>query len=584
MIDATHEVYPMEIGILAPELKSIDQLFAGDAQFSVPRYQRSFAWTSDEVEELWEDLFGAVQRSGEYFLGTIVLHRSTSEPQYIIDGQQRLACITMLFSAIRNVFLANRDDRAVMIASAFLGTKGYSRDAKLIPKLTLNKNNNETFVQYVVDSLDSSAVDLALKAKHLPPSNRLLLDAYKYFLGAVAQKTASMGTKADDFLVPLIDTLRTKIKLITIPVTTDEDANLFFESLNARGKELAISDLVKNRLYIETKGEVDRAEQLWEQMEKDLAKKPVPEYIRHYWIAKRAAKDSPNVREKHLYKMVSSVIKNNQNEAMALIKDLSSSAPDYVRVSDFSLWSDDSAYGFAFAESLTDLRLFRTTQMSPLLLNAIQHFSTAAQIAKTFRIVANFAFRYFIIGNQSPGNLEKVSANIAYEIRAKTYTSPDHVADALRSLNSDPTFRADFDLASMGGSARIARYTLAKISNYLKRTSALTGAEEITNPDAKEINLEHVLPQSNPARWSSGFSPGVDPRDYINRIGNLTLLLTKVNRDAADKSFSEKKKIALDGSGLKINEFFRGVSDWGDREIDQRQEMLATAALEVWKL
>ena len=105
----------MQIGILSPELKSIEQLFAGGARFSVPRYQRSFAWTADETEELWEDLFGAVQRSGEYFLGTIVLQRKDSEAQEIIDGQQRLACITMLFSAIRNVFLAARDERAQQI-------------------------------------------------------------------------------------------------------------------------------------------------------------------------------------------------------------------------------------------------------------------------------------------------------------------------------------------------------------------------------------------------------------------------------------------------------------------------------------
>jgi uncharacterized protein with ParB-like and HNH nuclease domain len=63
----------MQNGILAPELKSIEELFAGDVHFSVPRYQRSFAWTADETEELWEDLISAVNRGGEYFLGTIVL-------------------------------------------------------------------------------------------------------------------------------------------------------------------------------------------------------------------------------------------------------------------------------------------------------------------------------------------------------------------------------------------------------------------------------------------------------------------------------------------------------------------------------
>jgi uncharacterized protein with ParB-like and HNH nuclease domain len=78
----------MQIGILPPELKNIDQLFAGDVRFTVPKYQRSFAWTADETEELWDDLIGAVRRTGEYFLGTIVLHKKPpSEPQEIIDGQ-----------------------------------------------------------------------------------------------------------------------------------------------------------------------------------------------------------------------------------------------------------------------------------------------------------------------------------------------------------------------------------------------------------------------------------------------------------------------------------------------------------------
>lgn len=576
----------MQIGILPPELKSIEQLFAGNSRFSVPRYQRSFAWTADETEELWEDLTGAVQRSGEYFLGTIVLQRKDSESQDIIDGQQRLACIAMLFSAIRNVFLAAKDDRAKQIETLFLGSKGFARDAELTPKLTLNKINNETFFQYVLGSKDASTVEATLKKNKddLNPSNGLLPEAYKYFLGRVAQEVASKGTKADELLVPLIDTLRTKLKLITIPVATDEDANLFFESLNARGKELAISDLVKNRLYFETGSQVDRAEQLWEQMEKDLARRPVPEFIRHYWIAKKAAKDSPNVREKNLYRMVANAIKGKQKEAMTLSQNLAKSAPDYARISDYSLWPDDSAYGDAFADTLDDLRLFRVTQMNPALLNAMQYFAKAADIAETFRIVANFGFRYFIIGNQSPGNLERISASIAYEIRAKTYTSPKDVADALRSVNSDPTFRSDFTLASIEDRKKIARYTLAKITNYLAKQSGPAGAEQVANPDAKEVNLEHVLPQSVPSAWRSAFSSGVNPADYVYRIGNLTLLTAKVNRDAADKSFSDKKKLALNDSSLKINEFFSGVSKWGDKQIEQRQDGLAKAALEVWKL
>ncbi|MCI0389389.1 MAG: DUF262 domain-containing protein [Acidobacteria bacterium] len=100
----------MENGILPPELKSIEQLFTGDVRYAVPKYQRSFAWDTDEIEELWEDLLSAVSNSRDYFLGTIVLHKKKNEPQEIIDGQQRLTCVSMIFSAIRNVFLAAGDN------------------------------------------------------------------------------------------------------------------------------------------------------------------------------------------------------------------------------------------------------------------------------------------------------------------------------------------------------------------------------------------------------------------------------------------------------------------------------------------
>ena len=92
--------------ILPPKLRSIERLFTADARYAVPKYHRSFAWKSDEVEELSEDHLSSVSRGGDYFLGTIVLHERDGAPQAIIDGRQRLACIGMIFSAVRNVFLA----------------------------------------------------------------------------------------------------------------------------------------------------------------------------------------------------------------------------------------------------------------------------------------------------------------------------------------------------------------------------------------------------------------------------------------------------------------------------------------------
>lgn len=576
----------MNKGILPPELKSVEQLLTADARYVVPKYQRSFAWGQDEFEELWEDVLYAAKRGGDYFLGTVVLHKRGSAPQEIIDGQQRLACVSMIFSAIRNVFLAAADDeRANQLFISFLGAKDFNRDAQPQPKLVLNRINNETYVEYVIASRNLKEVEAALKAKGLHDSNKALLKAYRFFLDKITSEAAGKGTRSDEFLVPLIDCLRSAIKVITIPVTSEEDANLFFETLNARGKELAVSDLVKNRFYSEAGDQVTRAQHLWEKMEAELVRRSIPEYLRHYWIAKKMDVKASTVREKQLYRMVAEEVKGKKSATLTLLKDFARSASDYAMISDADMWPDEDAYDSSFEQVLKDLRLFRVSQCHPILLNAIQCFNEPQDVARVFKTVVNFSFRYFIIGNQSPGNLERISNGIAVGIRTGDYATPEQVAEAFRAVNSNASFRSDFTLAELPKArAKIARYTLANLTNFMSRQSSKTGSERVANPDSKLVTLEHILPQSLGTTWTADFSAGIDPSDYIYRIGNLTLLTAKVNHDAADSSYRDKRRIALDDSTLAINEYFKDKSRWTEGKIEKRQEQLAKVALEVWKL
>jgi len=122
------------------------------------------------------------------------------------------------------------------------------------------------------------------------------------------------------------------------------------------------------------------------------------------------------------------------------------------------------------------------------------------------------------------------------------------------------------------------------LTNYLKATQNPAGPEEIANPDEKQVNLEHVLPQNYGKVWTADFSSGVDLAEYVYRIGNLTLLVNKANKDAGSTSFANKLKVALKPSTLAINQYFHTAKKWGEKEIDDRQNELAKAATEVWAL
>jgi hypothetical protein len=300
-------------------------------------------------------------------------------------------------------------------------------------------------------------------------------------------------------------------------------------------------------------------------MEVELTRRSITDYLRHFWIAKRADSKNLIVREKQLYRLIVEEVQDKQTIALSLLKDFAQSATDYIK--------------------LNDLQLFRVTQCNPLLLNAIQVYKTPKEITKVFRIVADFSYRYFIIGNQSPGSLERETNSIAYGIRTGTLACAQDVADAFRSINSDQGFRNDFSLATFSKSrAKIARYTLAKLNNYMSRQSGRQGGEQIVNPDSKQVNLEHILPQSMPLIWKNYFTGGANPGDYVYRIGNLSLLAKKVNSDVADNSFLEKRHQALDSSPLPLNQIFQTLNKWGNEEIEGRQNELAKIAIQIWKL
>jgi len=484
----------------------------------------------------------------------------------------------MIFSAIRNAFLAKMDDRSDRVFLQFLGAKDFSRNAVPNPRLVLNEQNNPAYVKFVISSADSVTVADELRKKDITASNRLLLEAYKFFLDKVGEQVTNFGTKSDEFLEPLINCLKSSVKLISIPVLSEEDAFHIFESLNARGKDLAVSDLVKNRLYAEAGNQVTHAQQLWEKMESDLVRRPIPEYIRHYWIAKRAPKTDLKVREKALYRTIAGEAKG-PTKSIAMLTGLGDSARNYAMIEDYSLWPNDTFYDKGFERTLNDLKLFRVSQCYPVLLNAIETFIDPKSIAATFRIIANFSFRYNIIGGGTSGDLESVFGGLAYGIRAKIHVSASDVGDTLRGVNPDSKFRSDFDSAVIAKSkAKLARYVLGKINDHVG------GPELIANTDPKIVNLEHVLPQKANAAWRSFFSPGLRAEDYIYRIGNLTLLTSKINETIANKSLEKKQEVAFRKSKLSLNDALKRLKKWGDKEIEKRQKEMAQIAVQVWKL
>jgi uncharacterized protein with ParB-like and HNH nuclease domain len=129
-----------------------------DSKLQVPTYQRSYAWTEKNVTQLFKDLGTAIaEGENEHFLGSIVLIGETTDRPSVVDGQQRLATITILLAAIRDYFDSKCDSgRANKIESDYLLDTDL-RTQEQTPKLKLNETDNDFFYKRILTKVSSTA-------------------------------------------------------------------------------------------------------------------------------------------------------------------------------------------------------------------------------------------------------------------------------------------------------------------------------------------------------------------------------------------------------------------------------------------
>src|SRR5262245_52485911 len=279
-----------------------------DNKLAVPPYQRSYAWTDKNVQDLYQDVATAIARNDtEYFLGSIVVTKGEGTRSEVVDGQQRLATTTALIAAIRDYFLkAKETGRAETIEQEYLFTREL-KSQEIVSKLQLNEIDNDFFLKRILTRSDAAD---RKTAKPTRESHERLENAAQ--LAAKFVKQLSEQTKTpSDFLIQWIDYLRNQVKVIWVQVPDEANAFTIFETLNDRGLDLAVSDILKNYLFHRSEDRLKETQQRWIAMtgilEAAESEAVVVAYIRHLWSARNGL-----VRERDLYERIKQRITNNR--------------------------------------------------------------------------------------------------------------------------------------------------------------------------------------------------------------------------------------------------------------------------------
>ena len=286
---------------IKPYDKTIRDILGSKRQFVIPRFQREYSWDKKNYQEFLEDMVGNLVikegkiSSSQYFLGTMLFignfTEGTEQEIQVVDGQQRLTTITILFSAL--------SDRFVGLGQATLSRQLFSyimtEDDDGNEVRILKSKTSYPFFSYFIQDKDKS-----LNPEATTEEEHCIKETYEYFHAQLTEtKLKAMlkrkhGSEIVDALseVDILKALRDQVlnsTFVSISTTDRKQANKIFEILNAKGKRLAHIDLIKNKIFeVLNKVEpADFAEETWKEIKEILKfrKESVgfATFYQHFW-------------------------------------------------------------------------------------------------------------------------------------------------------------------------------------------------------------------------------------------------------------------------------------------------------------
>ncbi len=539
-------------------------------QLKVPPNQRDYSWTDLEVTTLFQDLAKAIADNEiEYFLGTISTIPDLGFLE-VVDGQQRLATITILLAEIGR-YLADKDPVISGDLKNFLVYVDRPQRATF-PKLRLNLVDNDFFRTMLSDdSVNSPPIPMR-------KSHKLICDAFDNAHKYVRKIVAGYDTKAHgDILNKWIDFIEFGATVILLQVPTGANLYKMFETLNDRGLKTSQADLVKNYLFSQAKDRLNEMQDSWSSMRGALESLQEEEneditvtFLRHALIVVQGF-----LRKDKVYEVVQQNGKGSQ-ASIALLKKIENLAGVYVATfyRDHEKWN---SHPDAMRRAIQTVNFFHIHPFRPALLSVAAKFSPKETL-EAFQMFISLGVRLIIASSTRSGIIEETLAIAANKIfTGQISTTQDLKKEISAIIPTDELFRQAFENAT---------FSKGPFPRYYLRTLEGVHRQEpdpwyTINEDKEAITLEHILPQKPEGNYPQFTEEQADI--YWKRLGNMVLLRHKANSDLKSADFPTKCAVYKE-SPYELTAQVATVKDWNVEKICERQKGLAKLALKAWPI
>ena len=539
------------------------------AQFRIPIFQRTYSWEQTQCKRLWDDILREAKNESKsgHFIGSIVstaqgLHEVTSIPQFlIIDGQQRLTTLLLLFTALGKIMEERKIDGEInqrKINNYFLFNR--EEEGEQHYKLILTKSDRDTLI------------DITEGRTPKDEFSETIMENYNFFLDRI-QKT--------DVDLKQIYKGISKLTIVSITLdNTSDNPQLIFESLNSTGLKLTQADLIRNYVLMGLKenDQKDIYKNYWFPMEQRFVKTKkltyFDKFMRYYLTLKTGQLVNIDDVYESFKRFWEPVKESPLKEAMEDITKFSKYFSNLISAK----FEDDD-----INRNVKDINTLKMDVAYPFLLQVFDDYYnniiTKNDVLEILFLVESYVFRRAIC-EVPPNSLNKTFPAFTKEIEKENYLESLKAAFIHRTsylrFPDDVEFRREFQVKNVYN-FRSTDYLLDKLENYDRK--------ELVNTD--EYTTEHIMPQ-NPnlsIEWRKELGENWQQvhNDYLHVIGNLTK--TGYNSELSDKPFLEKRdmKGGFVNSPLLLNhDYLATLEHWNEDEIKKRGHKLTELAIKIW--
>ncbi len=530
--------------------------------YIVPRFQRKYVWTKNEVTDFFNDIN---ENPPKYFIGSLVLYNYKNEDNErldvkgVVDGQQRITTTLLILVELRRLFgIISENSIDPLKTEAEKKYKGtYSS--------YIRRKDNDDNDRYILTSETSKDYLEELFSENInqetlkdniddDEEKKSLYEAYKT-ISKLLENMLIGKNEQEKF--DILTEFRAKIEnLLVIKVLLDDldSAHIVFDSLNDRGKAIDNADKVKSYLMrLLKKGSLTTDSQLtkWNNLQSKINSNKKSNIINEFIEYHFKSMTDKNINSDNLFDNIKLYIGKDREKASNYLEELKKNIDYFILAYDqqkfFDIFnaSDDNAK--AIKDSISSLNNYGIKMHIPLLILLIREYVedniTTKNISNLLSKLDKFHFKYNVIFSFPTNSLapqyRKFISDIINEasdknnlIRNLNLESSDK-----HNLNDKSSFTNNFKnkilySESKNKYKKIVKDVLVKIDKKFKKSTCEINYNEMT--------IEHLISQSKEDKYD------------IAQIGNLILVNREMQNLLKDKDFKEKIKI-LENQGFFNN-------------------------------